>query len=130
MLLLVKQLMISSNKYPEVSTKIKSEALNRYKIILKGPVMKQKETEIEEIKNRSEDEVLLDPEIENQNQDNLINEQDLRKENSDDLYDVLKKKIDGIQDEMGKFAKNISEYIKSCDREVATIAHYKSRELI
>lgn len=101
-------------KYPEVSVKIKTEALNRYKIILKGPIMKQKQEDINELKNQSGyDHIFTEEEKEQQPQSNITNEQDLRKENSADLHVVLKKKIDGIQEEMGKFAKNISEYVQA-----------------
>lgn len=109
-------------KYPEVSTKIKSESLNRYKIITKGPIIKQKLEDLEELRNQSGYEHIFESEAkENQPQPNVVNEQDLRKENSADLHAVLKKKIDGIQDEMNKFAKNINEYVKSCDNEIISI---------
>jgi len=84
--------------------------------------MKQKLIDIEEEKNKSGmGDAFLDEEVEDQDKTNVVNEQDLRKENSADLHAVLKKKIDGIQDEMGKFARNINNYVKSCDSEIVTI---------
>jgi hypothetical protein len=109
-------------KYQKVGDDIKADALTRYKIILKGPVMKQKEEDIEELKQEpGYEEIFEKIDKEEQPQANVTNEQDLRKENSADLHAVLKKKIDGIQEEMGKFAKNINDYVRSCDNEIVAI---------
>jgi hypothetical protein len=109
-------------RYPEIGVAIKKDAEKRYRIILKGPVMKQKEEDIEELKQESGFEEIFDKiDKEEQPQASVANEQDLRKENSADLHAVLWKKIDGIQEEMGKFAKNISDYVTSCDNEIVAI---------
>ena len=34
---------------------------------------------------------------------------------------MLKKKIDGIQEEMNTFTKNINEFALTCDKELATL---------
>lgn len=85
-------------------------------VFTKNPVMKMKAKEEEE---EQKDESISSPfgqnDASNENvfKINVTNENDLRKENSADLQTLLKSKIDGIQEEMGKFEKNIKEYVKS-----------------
>ena len=38
-----------------------------------------------------------------------------------DLNSILKKRIQGIQDEMGVFNKNISEFANACDSELSNL---------
>ena len=109
-------------RYPEVAVKIQKDAFKRYKIIVKDPVSKLKAHDLEEMKEESPAEQVLnkmDSDI--TPKDNVANEQDLRIENSADLHVVLKNKIDSIQEEMSKFAKNFNDYVKSCDNELSSI---------
>ena len=109
-------------RYPEVAVKIQKDAFKRYKIIIKDPISKIKNHDLEELKDGSPEA----PEINKMESDsmpkfNVANEQDLRIENSADLHVVLKNKIDSIQEEMSKFAKNFNDYVKSCDGELNSI---------
>lgn len=105
--------------YPDEARKIKSEAWKRYNKMIKEPLTQQKEAE-EGSKDVSGPEDAKEEEL-RQPKPQITSEQDLRKENSADLHAVLKKKIDGMQNEMGKFAINIREYIKACDDELKDI---------
>lgn len=117
-------------RYPEIGAKIKSESFKRYKIMIKDPIMKQKQIDMEgedsvsqsdksSSKNgaqKSQKQPQEFPQADEPRKDQIVG-------NNDDLNTVLKKKIDGIQEEMGKFAKNINEYVKSCDNEISNIVH-------
>ena len=119
-------------KYPDIGTKIKSEAFRRYRILIKEPMIRQKQIDLEgEGDNEFEDSVSNSDNKNKKNNnggikaDDFAQEEDGRKDNtmgnSADLHTTLKKKIDGIQDEMSKFAKNINDYVRSCDNEISSI---------
>lgn len=42
-------------------------------------------------------------------------------QNTNDISTILMKRISGIQEEMGKFSKNINEFTGTCDSELNTL---------
>ena len=116
-------------KHPEIASKIKIESAKRYSKMIRDPLHQQRRKEIEDLNKKSAYKIIKiedkkeahdDSEEVNQDSDTMMDDQ-FRKASIPELHNILKKKIEAINDEMGQFSNSINDFSLVCDQEFESL---------
>ncbi|CDW72458.1 cation channel family protein [Stylonychia lemnae] len=123
-------------KYPDIASEIKEQSYYRYKKNVKNRLIKHRQEHLEEInkkssykyiqvREKSDGAIIHQHGGEKPSQGNLESRAEMqndiklgKEQGETDLNSILKRRIEGIQNEMSKFNQNISEFAETCDTEL------------
>jgi potassium voltage-gated channel Eag-related subfamily H protein 8 len=107
------------HKYPEIGQEIKEQSFYRYTKNVRQRLVKHRNEHIEEINKKNSYKTIQLRQKDAGNEGNRSKLSDIKGNKDDnDVGSILKKRIEGINDEMGKFNKNINEFTQTCDTEL------------
>jgi len=104
-------------KHPEIASKIKAESTKRYSKMIRDPLHEHRIKEIEDLNKKSaykiikiEDKKEAFVESNQDENEEDVMDDEFRNASIPELHNILKKKVESINDEMNQFSTNINDF--------------------